>query len=313
MRMEKRFTLAMLHSVFLGTLTLLCMLFFSAAHAQPDLVTESKTTVAPEMLVAIYNQDDSSIAKRTIDDLIVAFDEHDILSVRFSDLSSLTDASLPISKVLAIGNDACEDLVSIAFNYEIICGVVNHFYRPGDISLGIDYLPLEVPALEFFKLAKLLTPKAETIGILLGPSSHHRQSFYTSLANYAGMKSEFASIDLQSNPVMDLDPAMRKSQVFMVLPDQLEFNRAVAPWVLQLSLRYRMPLLAYSFNYANAGALVSLYQSREDVVENILNHIKEIKKPLKYSIRINYAVAKNLGLELLEEKEYLAMLRGGGE
>ena len=42
-------------------------------------------------------------------------------------------------------------------------------------------------------------------------------------------------------------------------------NIATAKWILQLSYRYRVPVIAYSMAYLNGGALAAIYSSPENV------------------------------------------------
>lgn len=261
--------------------------------------------------IVIYAPAGDSLATRTAQDVQTLLLERQVASRVFDVFTDVLSTPIDDNKILAIGNRACDEVVSSSLQVPVLCGLINHYFQPGDIGMNnINYLPLEVPAKTFFELAKLLVPSADTVGVLLGPTSHHRERFYSSLAHTAGMTAEFSLLTLQSNPVNALDPAMRKSQVFMALPDESTFNRAVAPWVLQLSLRYRIPLLGYSFNYANAGAIASLYQSRENLATNLVNRLFDESSRLEFSLRLNYAVASNLGIELLSEEEYLLALQG---
>ncbi len=276
---------------------LLCLFFSAALHAQSNII--------------IFAPSGDQLADRTAGDVKQLLAERDVSANIVNSIDELSDQLDANSRVLAIGNRACDAAMFEVVGVEVLCGLINHYFQPGDIGLtNVAYLPLEVPSTEYFKLAKLMVPQAETVGVLLGPESHHRERYYSALAQAEGMQAELSLLSLTSNPVTSLDPAMRKSQVFMVLPDAADFNRAVAPWVLQLSLRYRMPLLGYSFNYANAGAIASLYQSREDLAANLVNRLFDAKAIMQFSIRLNYAVAQNLGIELFSEQEYLELLRG---
>lgn len=297
MAKDKRSQQGKYRSVYSTVTLLLCLCFVPLVHAQNTIF--------------IYAPAGDSLAKRTAQDVQALLLERQVTSRIFDEFTEVTSTPIDDNKILAIGNRACDEVVSSTLQASVLCGLINHYFQPGDIGRNnIDYLPLEVPAKTFFELAKLIVPNAKTVGVLLGPTSHHRERFYASLARTSGMSAEFSLLNLQSNPVNALDPAMRKSQVFMALPDESTFNRAVAPWVLQLSLRYRMPLLGYSFNYANAGAIASLFQTRENLATNLVNRLFDESSRLEFSIRLNYAVASNLGIELLSEEEYLEALQG---
>ena len=274
-----------------------CLFFSAVLQAQPN--------------IAIFSPPGDKLAERTAADVEALLAQRGVSATLVTNIDTLTDQLNDNSEVLAIGNRACDEVVFQVVDVKVLCGLINHFFQPGDIGLtNVDYMPLEVPATQYFKLAKMMVPEAETIGVLLGPESHHRERFYSALARAAGMQAEFSLLTLNANPVISLDPAMRKSQVFIVLPDAADFNRAVATWVLQLSLRYRMPLLGYSSNYVNAGAMASLFQSREDLAKNLVDRLFDPNSTMRFSIRLNSSVAQNLGIELLSEQEYLDYLGG---
>lgn len=280
-------------------LVLVCSLFVSSSLAQSS--------------VAIFALPDDGLAQRTSQDVAQLLRDKNISVEPYSAIDALSDNLVENQTVLAIGNNACEQVAISTENRPVICGLISHYFQPGDIGRSnIEYMPLEVPAIYFMRLAQLLVPEVKTVGVLLGPQSHHRERYYRALAKTENLATEFSLLDMNSNPVTTMDPAMRKSQVYIALPDDVGFNRATAPWVLQLSLRYRMPLLAYSFNYANAGALASLYQSREDLANNLVKRLLNDSSPLEFSLRLNHAVAKNLGIALLSEDEYLLALQLGG-
>jgi len=67
------------------------------------------------------------------------------------------------------------------------------------------------------------------------------------------------------NPIKKLEPLMKNSDVFIVRPNTSLFNRLVAKLVLQLSMRYKTPVIGFSKKYADAGSMLSLYASPEDI------------------------------------------------
>lgn len=274
---------------------LLCMC------ATPSVMSQSS--------VAIFAQTDD-LSLRTAKDVQSLLAEHKVESIVFTEFSELTIGLSSHQQILAIGDKACKR-VSIAIkNTDVMCGLISHHYQPGDIGLQrVRYLPLEVPATYFMALAKLLVPNLRNMGVLLGPLSQHRASFYRESANSVGVEPQLCSLEDGANPIKSLDMSMRVSDVFVVLPDQALFNRASAPWVLQLAMRYRLPVLAYSENYVHAGALASLFQSRQDLANNLVNALLDKPAKLMFSLALNPAVARNLGIELNSEDAYLLALQ----
>lgn len=260
--------------------------------------------------VAIFSQSDD-LALRTAKDVQVLLSEQSVNSSVFTDLSEFKGSVQGgDQRLLAIGDKACQQVSVAIKKTDVLCGLISHHYQPGDIGLQrITYLPLEVPAPYFVELAKLLVPNLSNMGVLLGQASHHRANFYQEISQSNGIKPQLCLLDEKANPIKTLDASMRVSDIFMVLPDEVVFNRATAPWVLQLGMRYRIPVLAYSENYVNAGALASLYQSRQDLANNLVSALFERQASLAFSLALNASVARNLGIKLDSVDAYLLALQ----
>lgn len=261
--------------------------------------------VMAQSSIAIFAPADD-LALRTAKDVQILLTERNVESSLFSDLSELKDGLSADQRLLVLGDEACRSVSITIKNTDVLCGLISHHYQPGDISLQrVSYMPLEVPAPYFVALAKRLVPDIANMGIVLGPLAQHRASFYQELANSYGFEPRLCLLDEGANPMKALDASMRVSDVFVVLPDEVIFNRATAPWILQLAMRYRIPVLAYSENYVHAGALAALFQSRQDLAQNLVNALTEKSAKLAFSLALNSAVASNLGIVLDSEDAYL--------
>lgn len=258
----------------------------------------------------VVSSDDSKLTTTIAAGILERYPSANLVALDALDTTQINSADT----IISLGNRACENLLLKDVRKSVKCGLISQSFDPGNIAnFNFHYLPMEVPLTYFLRMSQLVVEDIKTVGILVGPHVQPRQGYFDKLVTSRGLSAEWAILEMDSNPVLSLDPVMRKGKVFIVLPDNASFNRAVAPWVLQLSLRYRVPVLAYSFSYANAGALASLYQSEDDILHNLINAIEgQNLATLNFSIRLNYAVARNLGIELKSEDYYLENIHKAG-
>lgn len=115
------------------------------------------------------------------------------------------------------------------------------------------------------------------------------------------------------NPIKKIEPLIRNSDVFIVRPGSGFLNRLVAKLVLQLSMKYKVPVIGFSENYADAGALLSMYASPSDVGVDVAKIIsdwqgskrQDLPEPMygdQFSIKVNSRVAKKLNRKLDSEE-----------
>ena len=105
--------------------------------------------------------------------------------------------------------------------------------------------------------------------------------------------------------------------MFVPLPDSRLINVATAKWILHLSYRYKVPVIAFSKAYLRAGALTAIYSSPENVAmqsvdwfsgEEQNNRSGRLFSPTYFSINFNYSVAAHLGITLEDTSFYAEKL-----
>ena len=118
---------------------------------------------------------------------------------------------------------------------------------------------------------------------------------------------------LNGNPIKQIEPLMKSSDVFIVRPNTSLFNRLVAKLVLQLSMRYKTPVIGFSEKYAKAGALLSLYASPENIGLDAARMLSQsMQAPAdampppregnEFSVVINQRIARKLGFAVDAEQ-----------
>ena len=126
----------------------------------------------------------------------------------------------------------------------------------------------------------------------------------------------------RANPIRHINDVMTNSQAFLVLPDKAEFNRRIAKWVLYSSYRHKIPVIAYSQKYVEAGALISIFstpiQLGQQTGELALATLATTKPtttspkfhvPEYFTIEINDAVRRSLTMPPIDTSQLKQTLK----
>ena len=171
---------------------------------------------------------------------------------------------------------------------------------------------LDQPVTRSIQLAKLLVPGSSGVGMMLGPASVHRQAELSKYITGSGLQSQFVSISAKDNPIHKIEPVLSRSDVFIPISDSRLINIATAKWILHLSYRHKVPVIAFSKSYLKAGALAAIYSTPADVAQDTAEWLIKFKseavgdlhKPAHYSLDFNQSVAANLKIKLETEQFY---------
>lgn len=178
------------------------------------------------------------------------------------------------------------------------------------LALGISPIFLDQPFERKIALAKKLLPKAANVGVMLGSTTKDKISIYNNFIIDRKMKPHTLVINADKNPIHQLDPIIKQSDIFIPIADSHLINVTTAKWILQLSYRYRVPVIGYSSNFVDAGALASVYSSAEDVAKQtveLLNsiftkdYIHRVHLPKYCTVKFNTNVAWYLNLSIPDD------------
>tara|TARA_B110000977_G_scaffold157190_1_gene200148 strand:+ start:300 stop:1322 length:1023 start_codon:yes stop_codon:yes gene_type:complete len=180
---------------------------------------------------------------------------------------------------------------------------------------------IDQPTSRSIQLAKLLLPKAKKAGLMLGPSSTDKQQELARVTSDESMTAEFVTISAKDNPINKIEPVMRGNDVFIPVPDSRLINLATAKWILHLSYRHKVPVIAFSRTYVRAGALAAIYSSPQNVAEQAVEWITDAELvgggvgqahgPKYYSMHFNYSVAASLNVVVEKEQFYRDQMQVG--
>lgn len=178
------------------------------------------------------------------------------------------------------------------------------------LAAGISPILLDQPFERKVALAKKLLPKASRVGVMLGLATKEKITIYNNSIINRKMRPQTLVIDAEKNPIRQLDPIIKQSDVFIPVADSHLINVTTAKWILQLSYRYRVPVIGYSSNFVDAGALASVYSSAEGVAKQTLellgsvfhkDYTHAVHQPKFCTVKFNTNVAWYLNLTIPDE------------
>ncbi|KEA64585.1 hypothetical protein ADIMK_1038 [Marinobacterium lacunae] len=245
---------------------------------------------------------------------------------------TLESAALPANPplgdrlVVSLGARACEHAMNSADpDTRVLCTFLPaqtfeglSTTTPGKTLLSqkrLSALYLDQPLSRQMQLAKLLLPTMKSIGTVLGPDSEAQAAQFKASAQALGLEPVVGHLGSDDNPVKVLTPIIERSDLFLPLPDRSVFNRAAAKWILYISLRNKVPLIGFSSKYADAGAVVALHTTVDQIAQECAQWITDYRDsealkapayPREFSISVNHTAAQNLDL-LLPSTEKLIM------
>lgn len=182
----------------------------------------------------------------------------------------------PYQLIISIGSKATEFAMQYgADNSRILSTFIpssqfqrlakKHAFRLSEKNISVTAVYLDQPMSRQLQLAKLINPKLKRLGLTLGPDSAKRLPELERSAKEINISLNYETLTLSDNPIQRIQPIMDSSDLFLVVPDPNTFNKTTAKWLLYMSLRSKVPLIAFSHNYVKAGAIAACITTSEDI------------------------------------------------
>jgi len=170
------------------------------------------------------------------------------------------------------------------------------------------------------KFITLLNKNWQTIGILSSAEKPLNIAALQQCADKYGINIYTVETTVKNNLTNDLKAVLKRSDVLLALPDSNIYNSRTAKNILLTSYRLRKPVIAFSKNFVNAGALAAIYSSTEqiaqsasDIIEQHINSGHQFKQAINYSqgfnVSINRQVFRALGLVIPNTEEIKQTLK----
>lgn len=169
---------------------------------------------------------------------------------------------------------------------------------------------LDQPPARQAALIRAALPGARQVGLLLGPESRQMLLPLRSALHEHGFSVHAEDIG-QRGMFAALQSILDDSDVVLAVADPAVFNSETIGAVLTAGYRRQVPLVAFSPAYVKAGSLLGLYATPSQVGRAAAEAVRTIlagaplpipAAPREFSIDLNAAVARSLGLSLREEE-----------
>ena len=161
----------------------------------------------------------------------------------------------------------------------------------------------------------MVSKKWKTIGVLTSKADSIDKLTLARCAKKYGLKIYFTYIDNKDNLTSKFKKTLRNSDAILALPDTHIYNSRTVKNILLTSYRHRKPIIGFSDDFVQAGALTAIFTSPAQLSNQVVELIKGffnndekfsdvIYYPKYYAITNNNQVFRALGLDI-PDLEYI--------
>ena len=181
---------------------------------------------------------------------------------------------------------------------------------------------LDQPISRHLQLVRVAQPRAKTVGVVLGSAQSLSPSELTSAASSAGLR--LSSVTLPSGDALfsTLQTLLPTVDALLLFPDPLVVNRSSLQNLMLTTYRQRVPVVGYSQNLVDAGALVAVYSTPQQIGQQIAENVQRMllvrqwelpppAYPKYFTIKTNNSVARSLDIDVPSDA-VLAQRMGAG-
>jgi ABC-type uncharacterized transport system substrate-binding protein len=170
-------------------------------------------------------------------------------------------------------------------------------------------LYMSQPYCRQIRFIKLINNKWKTIGLLNSREKPINTKTIKQCAKKYHLRTFFVKNITNEDLKSKINKVLNHSDVVLALPDKNIYNSQSVKNILLTSYRHRKPVIAFSENFVNAGALAAIFSSTEqisnsasDLVEQYFKSGQKFKKsvnyPQEFDIKINRQVFRALDLSI---------------
>jgi ABC-type uncharacterized transport system substrate-binding protein len=155
-------------------------------------------------------------------------------------------------------------------------------------------------------LAQALFPEAARYGILLGPTSAHRQPEIDAIRLPGPRQFVIRHVSSEANIARASDALLQEVDLMLAVNDPLVLNRENAKWLLYSAYQHRLPVIGFSQAYVNAGASGAVFSEPEQLAEQAAGIAAQYLSratgclpaagfPTRFRVAVNESVCRSLG------------------
>ena len=310
---------------YLGAWVLLCIIFsnplLAASSETPRKIAFVISKASPAYQQVVTGAEEKLLGQSSVysfDDMLQGADRKIDQAIETADIIVTVGAG---ATEAVVSKNPSQPVIAALITDSAFSAIAQQYYGSSEQALasGVSVICLDQPVKRSIELSKLLIPSVENVGLMLGPASLSKLEEFGSHVSNAGMTPILVAVNAEDNPIKALEPIIKRSDVFIPVPDSRLINVATAKWILQLSYRYKVPVVAYSQAYLNAGALAAVYTSPENVAQQVSELVAKQAEsedgsglahmPAYFSVEFNTNVAEHLDIRLKDQQFYLDRLK----
>lgn len=222
--------------------------------------------------------------------------------------------------VAAIGTRALRPALQLNGAKPVVVALVSRSAAE-DSSLPADRIHsivLDQPVDRLLNLVQLTMPALRQLGVLAGPVAQRPLRLLDRKAQERRLTLNSELVASSDEVVAALERLAPRMRAMLALPDPLVHNRNTVQPLLLTTYRAGIPVIAYSESYLQAGAVLALYSTPAQIAQQAAETILQVFDgqaaggvygPRYFSVGVNGAVAKSLGLALPSPAELQERLR----
>jgi ABC-type uncharacterized transport system substrate-binding protein len=177
---------------------------------------------------------------------------------------------------------------------------------------------LDQPFARQLNLVKTVVPDRRRVGVLASPAADDMVRRVESAARGRGLLIFKQALAKPEDISYALERLLGESEVLLALPDPIVFNSHTVYNILLSALHARQPVIGYSDAYVRAGAVAAVYSTPQQlgrqagsIAAGLLGGaaLPAPQYPRAFSVSVNSAVARALGLQVGSPGEIAAALR----
>lgn len=178
---------------------------------------------------------------------------------------------------------------------------------------------IDQPPARQLQLIKLALPGRVRIGTVTGPATVRAGDELKVAARRLGLHMQIESINQPADLLPALNQVVDDAHVLVSVPDPMVFAPNTIHHILLTTYRYRVPVLGLSRAYVDAGAVLAVYSTPEDIGRQLGEVVGGLgngrvvlpapRYPKYYAVSVNPRVAASLGITLEKESVLLQKLQ----
>ncbi|MBE9568458.1 MAG: hypothetical protein IMF14_07155 [Proteobacteria bacterium] len=195
--------------------------------------------------------------------------------------------------------------------------------RKNNIDSNNTLLYMTQPYCRQIRFIQLINHRWKTISYISGEQNPVDEDTIRRCANKFGMSTHKVWASDNAHLSHDIKDALHHSDLLLALPDRTIYNSKTVKNILLTSYRIRKPVIAFSINFVNAGAIAAIYSDIQQISQSASTLIwqyfsnahafnKKINYPETFDISFNRQVFKALGLDIPDPEDIKNKLTSTG-